>query len=99
MVDWIMAATINGNFNFPHIDIYNITNDANELRYYEARTQKGYVMYDPNEVNMELDLETMEEVAVTYYCTIAAIPKTFNFELFPYIAVTGDSVDRSYIFE
>lgn len=89
---------LNTNFNFPHINIYDITNDENELLYYEARPEANYVMYDRNANYTEIDPETEEEIPVTYYYTIAAIPKTFNFALFPFVAVPRADVDENYIF-
>lgn len=84
-------------FNFPNITIYQVLADG-VLAFYRARTNEGYVMYDPNANDMELDPDTNEEVPVTYYYTIKVIPKTYNFANFPWVAVPRDSVDENYIF-
>lgn len=97
-IELMTAPTINTNYNFPHIDIWNITNDNNELLYYEAKTQTGYVMYDPNRHDIEIDPDTDEEIPVTYYYTSKALPLTFNFNNFPWVAVLRSTVDENYIF-
>lgn len=84
-------------FNFPNITISRVLADG-VLASYRARTNPGYVMYNPNANDTELDPETMEERPVTYYYVIKGLPKTYNFANFPWVAVPRDSVDENYIF-
>lgn len=72
-------------FNFPNITIYRVYVDG-FISSYRARPNEGYVMYDPNANDTELDPITMQEVPVTYYHTIAGFPKTYDFSRFPYVA-------------
>mgnify|MGYP007115388186 CR=1 FL=1 len=83
--------------NFPNITI--------ERRYYDGvhsgyrmTANEGYVFYDTTANDTELNPETMEEVPVIYYYTIALLTTNFNFDNFPYVAVPRDSVDENYIF-
>lgn len=84
-------------FNFPNITIYRLLEDG-ELCGWEARTNEGYVMYNPNANDVELDPDTMEEIPVTYYYTIKGFNPRYNFANFPWVAVPRDSVDENYIF-
>ena len=93
----IWTREINTNLNFPNIDIYNVLEDG-VLNGYEARPQQGYVMYDTNDNNFELDPTTDELVPVTYYYTLAGFPLAYNFDNFSWVAVPRDSVDENYIF-
>lgn len=92
---------LNTNFNFANIDIYNVLNDG-VLSFYEARPQEGYVVYDitANDVEYQIDDTTGESVSVSviYYKTLVSIPKTYNFNNFPYVAVLRSTVDENYIF-
>lgn len=93
----VWTEELNTNYNYPHIDIFNRYCDG-ELSGYQARTHEGYVMYDPNANDTELDPETMEERPVIYYYTLRGMPRTANLDNFPMIAVPRDSVDENYIF-
>ena len=93
----VYTQELNTNYNFPHIDIYNRLTDG-VLMVYEARTQDGYVMYNPNSNDVEWNEELQEDVPCTYYYRIAGFPKTYNFNNFPYIAVAESEVDENYIF-
>lgn len=84
-------------FNFPNITIWRVLADS-VLAFYEAKTNEGYVMYNPNANDTEYNPETMEEVPVTYYYVIKVMPKTCDFANFPWVAVPRDSVDENYIF-
>ena len=95
MVVW--TEVLDESFSFPHIDIYQTLRDG-ELRSYVARGQEGYVLYNPNANNTEMDPDTMEEVPVTYYYVSVGIPATFNFDNFPYVAKLRSEVDENYIF-
>lgn len=101
---------LNTSFNYPNIDIYNNLKDG-ELNGYKAIAQEGYVFYDvnANDTDLQKDPETGEiifdpetglpiEIPVTHYYTLAIFPKTYNFNNFPYVAVPRDSVDENYIF-
>ena len=89
--------TLNENFNFPHIDIYNQYRDGVQYGY-RAYTHEGYVMYDTTDNTFEPDPETGEEIPVTYYYTLAGFPLRYNFDNFTWVAVPRDSVDENYIF-
>lgn len=84
-------------FNFPNITIWKVLRDG-VVAGYKARTNDGFVMYDPNANDTELDPETMEERPVTYYYVIKSLNANYNFANFPWVAVPRDSVDENYIF-
>jgi hypothetical protein len=84
-------------FTFPNITVWRVMN-GETLAFWEVKTNEGYVMYDPNANNTEIDPDTLEEVPVTYYYTIKALNPRFNFDNFPWVAVPRDSVDENYIF-
>lgn len=65
-------------------------------RYWDVRTDEGYLMYDTDVEDIEID-ENGNEVPVTYYYSRACIPATYDFNTFSYIAVPRDSVDPKYI--
>lgn len=88
---------LNTNFNFPNIGIYNVLNDGVHMRY-EAIPNEGYVMYDTNRNDTELNPDTMEEIPVIYYYTLAGFPLNFNFDNFTWVAVLRSEVDENYIF-
>lgn len=88
---------LNTSFNYPHIDIYNRLRDG-ELTGYQARTHDGYVMYDTDANDTEINPDTMEEVPVTYYYTLRGFTKTYNFDNFSWVAVLRSEVDENYIF-
>lgn len=82
---------------FPNITIERRYSDG-VLMGYRMRANEGYVFYDINANDTELDPETLEEIPVTYYYTIAIIPLNYNFDNFHWVAVPRDSVDENYIF-
>ena len=84
-------------YNYPNINTYRRYADG-VLNGWKFETQEGYVMYNPNEENYELDLETGLEVRVNYYYTQYNASFRYNPDNFPYIAVPRDSVDENYIF-
>lgn len=84
-------------FNFPNITVYRVLSEG-VLSSYRARPNEGYAMYDPNANETELDPNTMVEVPVTNYRTIAGFPKDYDFERFPYVAVLRSEVDENYIY-
>ena len=94
MSDFIYQPT---NYNFPNLTI-EAMNLNGEQKGYRLTANEGYVFYDTTENNTEIDPETMDEIPVTYYYTIAIMPLNYNFDNFPYVAVSRDSVDENYIF-
>ena len=82
-------------FNFQNITIEEIVKDG-EVTRFEAKPNDGYIMYDPNEKDEELDLFGNSH-PVTYYRTIAGFPKNYDFANFPYIAKLRSTVDEKYI--
>lgn len=84
-------------FNYPNITVWRVLKDG-VLSAYEVKTDEGYVMYNPNANNTEIDPETMEARPVIYYYTIKGLNKNYNFANFPWVAVPRDSVDENYIF-
>lgn len=92
-----MAKTLNTNFNFPNIGIYNVFNSEGNLLFYEAIPNEGYVMYCTTQEAYEED-EYGNLVPVTYYYTCASLPLTYNFSNFSWVAVLRSEVDENYIF-
>lgn len=80
---------------YPHIKVYAQYRD-DTLLYWDVRTDEGYLMYDTDVEDIEID-ENGNEVPVTYYYARACIPATYDFNTFSYIAVPRDSVDSKYI--
>lgn len=80
---------------YPHIKVYAQYRD-DTLLYWDVRTDEGYLMYDTDVEDIEID-ENGNEVPVTYYYSRACIPATYDFNTFSYIAVPRDSVDPKYI--
>lgn len=97
----VYTEELNTNFNFPHIDIFNKYTDGTLTRY-EARPHEGYVMYDRTAEDVEYGPNYPDDPDdwqyVTYYRTIASIPRNFNFDNFPYVAKPRSEVDENYIF-
>lgn len=58
----------------------------------------GYVFYDANANNVEIDPETDEERPVIYYYTQTHKSARYNWANFALVAVPRDSVDENYIF-
>lgn len=82
---------------YPNITVYD-KYLHNVFEGWEIRAHEGYAFYDTTEENYELDPNTMEQMPVTYYYTIASKPKKYNWNNFHYVAVPRDSVDENYIF-
>ena len=79
--------TLNTNFDYPHIDIYNKCKDGVHQAY-RAYPHTGYVMYSPtNDVITVKDQKTGKEITEIYYCKMVGMPLNYNFENFDYIAV------------
>ena len=102
----VWTREINTNFNFPNIDILNVLKDG-VLSRYEAVPHEDYVMYDVNDNTTEpkIDQETGDivldedgnpiEAPVTYYCTLAGFPLTYNFDNFSWVAVLRSTVGEA----
>ena len=73
-------------FNFPHIDIYRQYCDG-EFYGFKALAQEGYVFYDTEAKDTELEPETMVEIPVINYYTIRLFPKNYNMSNFTLKAV------------
>lgn len=97
-------------YNFPNINLYRRFVDG-EFNGWKAETAEGYVMYDTtaNDTELQIDPETREitvdsetgepvVVSVTYYRTMTTMPRWYNIDKFPYVAVPRDTVDEKYIF-
>lgn len=84
--------------NYDNITVYDRLVDGETGFGWRINANEGYVFYDSSANNTELDLITGEEVPVTYYYTLAYLPRNYRWENFPYIAVPRDSVDENYIF-
>jgi hypothetical protein len=89
--------TLNTNYNFPNIDIYNRYKDGT-LCAYRVYPHDGYVMYDTNDYHTEINPDTMEEIPVTHYYTMAGLSLNYNFDNFSWVAVLRSEVDENYIF-
>ena len=85
-------------FSFPNISVYTRYWNETEFSGYRINANEGYVFYDTTANDTEIDPETMEERPVIYYRTLAYLPRNYNMDNFPYVAVPRDSVDENYIF-
>lgn len=84
-------------YKFHNITVYKKL--ENDIQYaWRINTNDGYVMYNINDNNTELDPITGEEIPVKYYYTVAHCPLNYNFDNFSWVAVPEDSVDKNYIF-
>ena len=84
-------------YNFPHIIVYRKLKDGVQTAW-RINAEEGYVFYDTTANYTETDPETMEEIPVTYYYTVASLPMRTDMTNFPWAAVPRDSVDENYIF-
>jgi hypothetical protein len=88
---------LNTSFNFPNINIYNQYRDGVQYGY-QVIPYDGYVMYDTNDYHTEINPDTMEEIPVTHYYTMAGLPLSYNFDNFSWVAVLRSEVNENYIF-
>ena len=96
MADYTLV--VDNTKNFPNITIYKqIANINGEHFGYMAKPNEGYVMYNPNSNDMELD-ENGNWIPTIYYRTIAGFPLNYDFSRFPYIAVLRSTVPADHIF-
>lgn len=83
--------------NYPNLTIWKILNDGIQTAW-KITPNEGYVMYDVNATDTELDPDTMEEIPVTYYYTYWSLPLRYNFANFHWAAKLRSEVDENYIF-
>lgn len=91
------SLTLDETKQYPHIKVYAQYRD-DILLYWDVRTDDGYVMYDADVEDIEID-ENGNEVPATYYYPRACIPATYDFNTFFYVAVSRDSVNPKYILD
>lgn len=82
---------------YPNITVRKCLRDGVFVRW-RINANEGYVFYDTTENNMEIDINTGEEISVTYYYTEADLPPMFNWDNFSYVAVPRNSVNADYVF-
>ena len=82
---------------YPNITVYDRFADGVAAGW-EVRANEGYVFYDANANDTEIDPETMEEIPVTYYRTVKSLSRYYNWANFALVAVPRSSVDENYIF-
>lgn len=83
--------------NFPNLTVWKKLRDGVHMSW-RVTPVEGYVMYNPNANDTELDPETMIERPVTYYYTSLDCPLNTNWDTFAWLAVPRSSVDENYIF-
>ena len=82
---------------YPNLTVYDRFSDGVSAGW-KVEANEGYVFYNANATDTEIDPETMEEIPVTYYYTIRLFPRNYNWANFALVAVPRDSVDENYIF-
>ena len=82
--------------NYPHLKIYRRMVDG-VLGGYRVNSDNGYVMYDINDENAEIEPETGKELSTPYYCTLAYLPINFDFADFSFKAVPINTTDEGNI--
>lgn len=82
--------------SFPNIAVYRKMEDG-VLCAWRVETDKGYVMYNPNEPQIGYD-DNDNEIEVYFYYGVKLLTLNFDFSSFPWVAVLRDSVDEKYIF-
>lgn len=71
---------------YPNLTVCDRLRDGVPMGY-RLTPNKGFVFQDTRENFTELDEETGEEIPVTYYRTLAYLPRDFRFDSFPFVAV------------
>ena len=86
----------------PTITLPNITVEEKRadgvLKAHRLTAHTGYVMYNINANDTELNPETMEEVPVTYYYRQATVNIRVPVENWGWVAALESEVDGNYIF-
>ena len=83
-------------FGIPGLTISRRIRDGVQVGW-RVSADEGFVFYDPLANDVETDPETLEKIPVTYYYTIAFLPKRYDFARFHYVAVPVCNVDPKYI--
>lgn len=81
---------------YPNLTVYDRFMNGSPLGW-KVEANPGYVFYDQNANDVELD-ENGNEVPVTYYYTQKGLNPNYNWANFALVAVPRDSVDENYIF-
>lgn len=84
-------------FNYPNIAVYKRLRDGIQNSW-RIEANPGYVMYNTEANNMEIDPNTGLEVPVTYYYRSTTCPLNWNWDNFHFVAVPEGSVEENYIF-
>ena len=82
--------------NYPNLTVYDRFADGVPAGW-RVNANEGYVFYDTNDENFELD-ENGNEVPVIYYYTVCYFPRTLDWNTFGLVAVLRSSVDENYIY-
>ena len=83
--------------NYENITVYDRFMDGAPFGW-RVNANEGYVMYQANANNTEINPDTGLEEPVTYYYTLATLSPYYNWANFDWVAVPRDSVDENYIF-
>ena len=83
---------------YPNITVYDRFWDGEEADGWRVEANEGYVFYDPNANNTDIDQTTGEEIPVIYYYTLMLLTRYYNWANFSLIAVPRESVDENFIF-
>ena len=84
-------------YSYPNITLYKSLRDGVQTGW-RINANEGYVFYDTTAINLETDPDTMEDIQVTYYYVVAALPMREDMVNFRWVAVPRGSVDENYIF-
>jgi hypothetical protein len=82
---------------YPNLTVYDRFADDAPVGW-KLEADEGYVFYDQNANNTEIDPETMEQRPAIYYYTITLMPRNYNWNNFAFVAVPRGSVNENYIF-
>lgn len=96
MSEWTYPIDTEHNI-YPNITVRQVLRDS-VFTGWRINPNEGYVFYDTNANNTELDPETEEEIPVIYYYTEADLNPRYNWDNFSYVAVLRSEVDENYIF-
>lgn len=83
---------------YPNLTVYDRFWNGTEPDGWRVNANEGYVFYDENANNTEIDPNTGEEKTVIYYYTVMALSYRYNWANFALVAVPRASVDENYIF-
>jgi hypothetical protein len=78
---------------YPNLTVHNrIAND--EAAGWRVTANEGYMFYDANANNTEIDLDTGEEIPVTYYYKSIYYPRNYKWTNFALVAVLEDQISE-----